>query len=140
MPYRWNLVSFDLPDQVDDDTVLMFTDSRETPRFSLTVTEDALGSGASLESYVDGALGELKSEVDGYKLDGRGEKTAGAAKKLKAVEVEHTLTVSGQDTQQVQLYVAAGPGVVVLTATAAPGALKEARAALDTVAGSLKSH
>ena len=58
MTYSWNRLSFDLPERIDDETVLLFTDQRDPPRYSLTVTRDALGSGASLGAYaVDGNRG-----------------------------------------------------------------------------------
>jgi hypothetical protein len=135
--YQWKRLSFDLPERLDDETVLLFTDQRDPPRYSLTVTEDPLGSGASLSAYVDGAIGELKGDVDGYEAIGRKDRKVGKKAELAAVEVEHAVTLNGATSRQVQLYIGTKGGVAVLTATANDDGMIDARGALDAIAGSL---
>ena len=139
MAYRWTDLTFDLPEQVDDDTVLMFTHSANPPRYSLAVTRDVLGAGAKLSAYVDGALAELKGEVDLYEELGRRDRKVGPGDKLSGIEVHHRVALDEQQSEQLQLYVSAAGGVVVVTATAAQGAIADAQGALDHVAASLKA-
>lgn len=139
MSYQWNRLSFDLPERIDDETVLLFTDQRDPPRYSLTVTEDPLGSGASLGAYVDGAVGELKSDVDAYEALGRKDRKVGKKGDLSAIEVEHKVSLNGASSRQVQLYVGTGAGVAVVTVTANDDGMIDARAALESIAGSLAS-
>ena len=136
--YQWKHLSFDLPGRLDDETVLLFTDQRDPPRFTLTVTEDQLGRGASLAAYVDGALGELKADVDSYEALSRQDRQIGSDGRISAVEIEHTLTLQGNSSRQIQLYIGTQAGVTVLTATANDDGMIDARAALEALAASLK--
>ena len=137
MTYSWNRLSFDLPERIDDETVLLFTDQRDPPRYSLTVTRDALGSGASLGAYADGALGELKGDVDGYEGVDRKDRKVGPKGDLAAIEVEHIITLGGQSSRQLQVYVAVAGGVAVITMTANDDGMLDGRACLEKVVGSL---
>jgi hypothetical protein len=137
--YQWNRLSFDLPERIDDETVLLFTDQRDPPRFSITVTEDALGSGASLSAYADGALGELKGDVDAYEQLGRKDRKVGKKGDLAAIEVEHNVTLGGASSWQIQIYVAIDGGVAVFTATASDEGMIDARQALEALASSFSA-
>ena len=139
MTYSWNRLSFDLPERIDDETVLLFTDQRDPPRYSLTVTRDALGGGASLGAYADGALGELKSDVDGYEGVARKDRKVGKKGDLAAVEVEHIITLGAQTSRQLQVYVAVAGGVAVVTMTANDDGMLDGRACLEKVVGSLSA-
>ena len=137
--YQWKRLSFDLPERLDDETVLLFTDQRDPPRFSVTITEDALGAGASLSAYADGALAELKGDVDAYDAHERKDRKVGKKGDLAAIEVEHSVTLNGATSRQVQLYIGTGKGVAVLTATANDDGMIDARATLDAIAASLSA-
>lgn len=137
MTYSWNRLSFDLPDRIDDETVLLFTDQRDPPRYSLTVTRDALGAGASVGAYADGALAELKADVDGYEAVARKDRKVGKKGDLTAVEIEHVITLGGQSSRQLQVYAAVAGGVAVVTMTANDDGMLDGRACLEKVVGSL---
>lgn len=137
--YTWKRLSFDLPERLDDETVLLFTDQRDPPRFSLTITEDPLSGGGSLKAYVDGALGELEGDVDTFEPIGRKDRKVGKKGDLACIEVEHQVSLHGASSRQIQLYVNTGGGIAVLTTTANDDGLLDARKALEGIAKTLSA-
>jgi hypothetical protein len=114
MQYGWRGFSFDLPQGLEDESVLTFIGrDQEKVDLNITVTRDRMEGG--FDPYLASAVDDLKKSLSGYKLvDQKPRKIAGTDARV----LEHTATnPEGQTLRQLQAYVADGDDVVIITAT-----------------------
>lgn len=114
MKYGWRTFTFDLPEGLEDESVLTFLALRgETVTFNVTVSREPLRG--TFESYLAQVVDDLRRALGAYKLVSESKrKVAG----LDAKVLEHTATSpEGETLRQLQAHIANGKEVVLVTAT-----------------------
>ena len=130
MPYRWNELSFDVPD-ARDDTAIIIVDRADPPGWNLTVRKDVLPS-AGADAF-DAWVKELKTPQGVVKDDQRERVIAGH----RAVVVEQHLRADRQMMRQWQASIDACDHVVLVTVSAREASQTAAKKAFDAVLASL---
>lgn len=133
MPYRWNELSFDVPDGRDD-TAIVVVDRADPPGWNLTVRKDELpalpeGGAAAFDAWIK----ELKTP-QGVVKDGQSERVVAGH---RAVVVEQHLRADRQTLRQWQASIEAGTHVVLVTVSAREASHTAAKKAFDAVLASL---
>jgi hypothetical protein len=130
VPYRWNELSFDVPDGRDD-TAIIVVDRADPPGWNLTVRKDALPSAGkdAFEAWVK----ELKTPHGVVKDDQIGCVVAGH----RAVVVTQHLRAERQMIRQWQASIDAGDHVVLVTVSAREASQIVAKKAFDALLLSL---
>jgi hypothetical protein len=130
MKYGWRGYSFDVPEDLDDETVVAFL-AREgdTVDYNITVSRDGLDG--KLDTYLADAVDELGKSLSGYQLVDQSEAKAGdrSARILnhKAVSPE------GDVLKLRQAYIDCGAEVVIVTGTGREGSEEKLGKAFDRI-------
>jgi hypothetical protein len=130
VPYRWNELSFDVPDGRDD-TAIIVVDRADPPGWNLTLRKDALPPGPDA---FDAFIKELKTPQGVVKDDQSERVVAGH----RAVVVEQHLRADRQTMRQWQASIDAGDHVVLVTVSAREASQTAAKKAFDAVLASLQ--
>ncbi len=136
MQYGWRRFSFDLPDGLEDESVLTFLALHgEQVAFNITLSRAPLG--ASFDAYLADAVDDLRRSLSAYKLVGQSSrKVAG----LDARVLEHTATSpDGETLCQRQAYVANGKEVLIVTATGREDQKADLAAAFEKILTSFRT-
>lgn len=114
MKYGWRSFAFDLPEGLEDETVLTFLSLRgDTVAFNVQLSRAPLGG--PLDAYVAEALDDVRRSLSAYQLLGQRTRKVGG---LDAHVIEQAATSpDGETLYQRQAYVANGKEVLVVTAT-----------------------
>lgn len=114
MKYGWRSFAFDLPDGLEDETVLTFLALRdEAVAFNVTLSRAPLSG--TFDAYLAEAVDDLRRSLSAYKLVRQTPRKVGG---LDARVLEQTATSpDGETLYQHQAYVANGKEVVIVTAT-----------------------
>ena len=114
MRYEWRGFAFDLPEGLEDESVLTFLHRQGGQvDVNITLTRDALSG--PLESYLGDAVDSLKRSLSAYRLvDQQTRKVAG--REARVLEHEATAT-DGRGLWQKQAYIVDGKDVVIVTVT-----------------------
>lgn len=132
MQSAWRTHRFDVPDDLDDQSQLLFVarGPDTAPRYTLTVAHEVAVVGG-VRAYVDGVLRTLATSVPGFRLVDR-DNGATLAGQPAIVVRSISLTPTAQELAQRQGFGEDGEGgVYVVTATAHPHGLADADAAFD---------
>jgi hypothetical protein len=136
MNYGWRSFSFDLPDGLEDESVLTFIgrDGEEVD-MNVTFTRDALGGG--FDDYLASAVDDLRKSLSAYKLVGQQDtKVGGRAAKL----LEHSATSpDGRTLCQMQAYIEDDKDVVIVTATGREEAKSRLQKTFDKIIESFRA-
>jgi hypothetical protein len=125
--YRWNNLRFELPDGLQDESVLTFVDDSDAPKVSVTVAREPA---VDVASYVTEVKQELKEIMAGIKVRGEAKTDVGG---VKATRLDIDIPTEDGPRRQAQLYIPGKGEVIVITATAAVPEFLKAEAALMSV-------
>ncbi len=118
MQYRIQEASFELPDELYDQSVNVFTSSKSGPSpFNIVVTRDRVEPGTELGQHVTKELATLEHTLVDFKLAYRLEHSVDG----RTVEITGaTFANGGSPMQQRQVFLIDGPRAVTITASATP--------------------
>ncbi|HKX29238.1 MAG TPA: DUF1795 domain-containing protein [Blastocatellia bacterium] len=134
--YQIDEASFQLPEGWNDQSVNVFSPPGDLPGdFSLVISRDRLADGQEFGSYVESQLGELSNILARYRLIRRSDGTVGG---LRAINAEFTWHSEEQTLAQRQTYVAAGPQVLIMTATAVDKITRDYHLLIDRILSTFK--
>jgi hypothetical protein len=134
--YQINEGAFELPDGWPDQTVNIFTTSREAPaEFSLVISRDEELEGEELRDYVARQHKTLYEQLPRLRMLRRGEAVLDGQ---PAVDVEFTWESDAGVMRQRQLYVAHDGAILTLTATAREAFYTKYETAVDDLTASFK--
>jgi hypothetical protein len=134
--YQINEGAFELPDGWPDQTVNIFSTSREAPaEFSLVISRDEEQEGEGLRDYVARQHKALYEQLPRLRMLRRGDVVLDGR---PALDVEFTWESDAGLMRQRQVYVAHDGTILTLTATAREALYAKYEAALDDIAASFK--
>ena len=136
MKYGWRRFSFDLPNDLEDQSVLAFLE-RKGDEVDVNVTLTAAKLEGSLDAYLAAAVDEVSKSLSGYKLIGKTErKVAGQDVQV----LEHSATSpEGKTLCLLQAYIPDGDDVAIVTATGNGDSRARVEELFEGFVGSMRS-
>lgn len=135
MRYEWRGFAFDLPDGLEDESVLTFVHRRaDQVDLNITLTRDKLAG--PLAGYLADAVDTLKRSLAAYRLVDQRERVV-AGKPARLLEHE-AKGADGRALRQLQAYIVDGDDVVIATVTALDEERGRAAAAFDAFIASFE--
>ena len=131
MRYVFRDLSFDAPDVLDDQSMIVLVDG---DRAALTVAREP--EDGPLRGYVDAVVMELDASMSSYRLETREDRLVGG--KSAVLLVQTALSPEGRPVRQRQAYIDMGGSVLVVTATSPTEASEHGKALFERVIATLK--
>ena len=132
--YAWRGFRFEIPGEIEDETIVTLVDRKKQSEFSLSLTMEPIDSGFELNRYATDQVAALKATLPRFTLESNKPTTAGGA---KAVRLEYTTVSEGDSIRQIQAYVQARSSVLIVTLSLYGTDQAPGKAALDQLLSTL---
>ena len=137
MSYRWRKLAFDLPEGLEDDSVLTFVGRTEAHGdINVTCVQDSVDG--PLDSYLAEAVDDMGRSFPAYALL---EQTSRDVAGLSARILEQSIGDAGGDSLlQFQAYLPHGADITIFTVTGQKAARVQIVATLDDILRTFRIH